>query len=249
MLTDTHCHLTNEFFKNIDEVIKNADEWGVRRCISSADSLESSREMLELSKIYDNVYITLGIHPENCFDDFNQLKMLILDNLNNKKIVAIGEIGLDYHYGKENRDRQIEVFELQLKLAEEINLPVVIHSREATLDTINTLKKYNVKGVIHCFSGSLETARELISMGFYIGVGGVMTFKNSKIDKIIKEISLNNLLLETDSPFLTPEPFRRYSNEPKYIRTIAEYLSNLKHIDITEVEKVTEDNIKKIFSI
>lgn len=249
MLTDTHCHLTKEFFPDLDETIENAKKCDVTRFISAADSLASSIEMIDLANEYKDVYIALGIHPENCFDNLEELKILIEKNLNNKKFVAIGEIGLDYYYGKDTRDRQIEIFEYQLRLAEKYNLPVVIHSRDATLDTINCLKKYNVKGVMHCFSGSLETARELIKMGFFIGVGGVMTFKNSHIDEIIKDIPLEKIILETDSPFLTPEPYRKYSNEPKYIKTIAEYLANLKHITLLEVETATEENVREIFSI
>lgn len=249
MLTDTHCHLTKEFFPGLDETIENAKKCDVTRFISAADSLASSIEMIDIANEYKDVYIALGIHPENCFDNLEELKILIEKNLNNKKFVAIGEIGLDYYYGKDTRDRQIEIFEYQLRLAEKYNLPVVIHSRDATLDTINCLKKYNVKGVMHCFSGSLETARELIKMGFFIGVGGVMTFKNSHIDEIIKDIPLEKIILETDSPFLTPEPYRKYSNEPKYIKTIAEYLANLKHITLLEVETATEENVREIFSI
>lgn len=249
MLTDTHCHLTKEFFPCLDETIENAKKCGVKRFISAADSLSSSIEMIDIANEYKDVYIALGIHPENCFDNFEELKILIEKNLNNKKFVAIGEIGLDYYYGKDTKEKQIEIFEYQLQLAEDYNLPVVIHSRDATLDTINCLKKYNVKGVMHCFSGSLETARELIKMGFFIGVGGVMTFKNSHIDEIIKDIPLEKIILETDSPFLTPEPYRKYSNEPKYIKAIAEYLANLKHITLLEVEKATEENVREIFSI
>ena len=249
MLTDTHCHLTKEFFSDIDKVINDAKEAGVTRYISAADSILSCYEMLELSKKYEEVFITLGIHPENCFDDLEELKNIVEANLDNKKLVAIGEIGLDYYYGKETKERQIEVFEYQLKLAQEYNLPVVIHSREATLDTINILSKYNLKGVIHCFSGSLETAMQYIKMGYIIGVGGVMTFKNSKIDEIIKQIPLDKIVLETDSPFLAPEPFRGKSNEPKYIKNIAEYFANLMHISYQEVEEITNKNIKEIFDI
>lgn len=248
-LTDTHCHLTKEFFEDVDKVIKDATNNDVVRYISDADSIESCYEMIELAKTHDNVYITLGIHPENCSDSFEELEKLIRENIDNSKFIAIGEIGLDYHYGKETKDKQLELLNKELKLAEELNLPVVIHSREATLDTIETLKKYNVKGVIHCFSGSLETANIYMKMGYYIGVGGVMTFKNSKIDEVIKEIPLDRLLLETDAPFLTPEPFRKYSNEPKYIRTIGEYLANLKGVSLDEVSTQTEENIKNIFGI
>lgn len=249
MLTDTHCHLSKEFFSDIDKIIKDAKDAGVNRYISDADSVVSCYEMLDLAEKYDEVYITLGIHPENCNDDLEELKRIVEANLDNKKVIAIGEIGLDYYYGKEMRERQIEVFEYQLKLAKRYNLPVVIHSREATLDTINILKKYNLKGVIHCFSGSLETAKEYINMGYVIGIGGVMTFKNSKISEIIKQLPLDKLVLETDAPFLAPEPFRGKQNEPKYIKIIAEYLANLMNIDILDVEKITNKNIQDIFDI
>lgn len=247
--TDTHCHLTNEFFDNVGEIIENAENNNVLRYISDATNIESCHEMIELSNRFDNVYITLGIHPESCEENFEELENIIRNNVNNSKFIAIGEIGLDYYYGKETKDKQIELLNKELKLAEELDLPVVIHSREATLDTIETLKRYKVKGVIHCFSGSLETAKILLDMGYYIGVGGVMTFKNSKIDEVIKEIPLDRLLLETDSPFLTPEPFRKYSNEPKYIYTIAEYLAKLKGVSLEEVSRQTEENIRNLFNI
>lgn len=249
MLTDTHCHLFKEYFTDLGEVINSANEVGVMRFISAADNLKSINEMIDLSHKYDNVYVAIGIHPENCEEDPRELENILENNKENKKIVAIGEIGLDYYYGKETRERQLEIFDYQLSLAEKYNLPVVIHSREATLDTINMLKNHKVRGVIHCFSGSKETAQEYIKMGMYIGVGGVMTFKNSKLDETIKELPIDRIVLETDSPYLTPEPFRKHSNEPKYIRTIAEYLSNIKNIDISEVEKVTENNVSEIFFI
>lgn len=249
MFTDSHCHLFKECFDNIDEIIKGAKENNVDKYISAADSIATCHEMLELSRNYDNVYVTLGIHPENCFDSLEELSALVAEYNHDDKVVAIGEIGLDYYYGKENKEKQLEVFEYQLKLAQDYNLPVVVHSREATLDTINCLKKYNVKGVIHCFSGSLETALEYIKMGYAIGVGGVMTFKKSKIDEIIKNIPLESIVLETDSPYLTPEPFRKYKNEPKYIKTIAQYLADIKNVSLDEVSEVTENNIKRIFFI
>jgi TatD DNase family protein len=249
MLTDTHCHLFKEYFRDIDKVLMSARENNVCKYISAADNIDTIYEMIDLAYRYDDIYIAIGIHPENIVDNYEVLNNIIKENINNKKLVAIGEIGLDYYYGKETRSEQIELFEYQLKLAELYNLPVVVHSREATLDTITLLKKYKVTGVVHCFNGSLETAKELIKMGFYIGVGGVMTFKNSKIDEVIKEIPLDRILLETDSPYLTPEPFRKYSNEPKYIRTIAEYLANIKNINISEVEKVTEINVHNLFLI
>ncbi len=249
MLVDSHCHLNKEFFDNIDKLREDAFKSRVGMYISAADSLSSCYEMLELASLYEDIYIALGIHPEHCNDDYDEYENILISNLNNKKLVAIGEIGLDYYYGKDNKEQQIKIFERQLALAEKYNMPVVVHSRDATLDTIECLKKYKVKGVIHCFSGSLQTALEYIKMGFYIGVGGVMTFKKANIKEVIKEIPLDRILLETDSPFLTPEPYRKYRNEPKYIRIIAEYLANIMNIDIAEVSKVTRKNVKDVFDI
>lgn len=247
MLTDTHCHLFREYFDNIDDVLFNAKNNKVYRYINNATNLENCREVIEISKNYKDVYYSLGIHPDSVDDDLEELRQLVIDNLNDDKFVAIGEIGLDYHYGKENKERQIEVFEYQLALAEEFNLPVIVHSREATQDTLDCIKKYKVKGSLHCFNGSLEIAKEYIKLGFYFGVNGVITFKNSKIDEVIKEIPLNRILLETDTPYLTPEPFRKYSNEPKYILVIAEYLANLYQISLEEVMTITEENISNLF--
>lgn len=247
--TDTHAHIFNEYYNNFNKVIEDAKNNSVYKIINAATNFNNIEEVLETSKKYPNIYACIGLHPEDLVKDYTKLEKYIVDNLNNKKLVAIGEIGLDYYYTKENKNEQIELFEYQLSLAEKYGLPVVVHSREATLDTINSLKKFKVEGVIHCFSGSLETANILINMGFYIGVGGVMTFKNSKIDTIIKEIPLDRIILETDSPYLTPEPFRKYSNEPKYIKTIAEYLASLKNISLEEVSRVTEKNVRDLYNI
>lgn len=247
--TDTHAHIFNEYYNDFGKVVEDAKNNSVYKIINAATSFENIEEVLDTSKKYPNIYACIGLHPEDLVKDYIKLEKYIIDNLNNKKLVAIGEIGLDYYYTKENKKEQIELFEYQLYLAEKYGLPVVVHSREATLDTINSLKKFKVKGVIHCFSGSLETANILINMGFYIGIGGVMTFKNSKIDTIIKEIPLDRIILETDSPYLTPEPFRKYSNEPKYIKTIAEYLASLKNISLEEVSRVTEKNVRDLYNI
>lgn len=247
--TDTHAHIFNEYYNDLNKVIEDAKNNSVYKIINAATNFNNIEEVFETSKKYPNIYACIGLHPEDLVKDYTKLEKYIVDNVNNKKLVAIGEIGLDYYYTKENKNEQIELFEYQLSLAEKYGLPVVVHSREATLDTINSLKKFKVKGVIHCFSGSLETANILINMGFYIGVGGVMTFKNSKIDTIIKEIPLDRIILETDSPYLTPEPFRKYSNEPKYIKTIAEYLANLKNISLEEVSRVTEKNVSDLYNI
>ena len=249
MLTDTHCHLFKEYFSDIDSVINDAVNNNVCRYINNATNLSNCLEVIEISKKYENVYYSLGIHPDSVDEDLLELRKLVEDNLNDKKFVAIGEIGLDYHYGKENKERQIEVFEYQLSLAEEFNLPVIIHSRDATQDTLNILRKYKVKGIIHSFNGSLETAKEYIKMGFKLGVNGIITFKNCRLKEVIKELDLTNIVLETDSPYLTPEPFRKYSNEPKYILVIAEYLANLYNISLEEVINIINNNVVNIFDI
>ena len=167
----------------------------------------------------------------------------------NKKIVGIGEIGLDYHYGKDNINLQKDLFEKQLSMAEELNLPVVIHSRDAVKDTIDILKKYKVKGIIHCFSGSLEVANIYISMGFKLGIGGVLTFKNSKLSNVIEKISLENIVLETDSPYLTPEPFRGKTNSSKYIPIIAQKIADIKDISLQSVSTTTLENTYNLFDL
>ena len=156
---------------------------------------------------------------------------------------------MDYHYGKENRDEQIILFKKQLDLASELNLPVVIHSRDATKDTVDILKKYSLNGVIHCFSGSLEIAKEYIKMGFLLGIGGVVTFKNSKLPLVVREIPLESIVLETDSPYLTPTPYRGSVNSSKYIPIIAEKIAEIKEISTSEVASVTTNNALKLFDL
>ena len=249
MLTDTHCHILSEDYEDIKKVVDDANNNGVNRFINNATDIDSCKEVLELSKNNSNMYAALGIHPE--FANTYQEKDLrfIIDNLNNKKVIAIGEIGLDYYYTKDNKDKQIKLFEKQLKIAEEYNLPVIIHNREATLDIINSLKKYKVKGVIHCFNGSLETANIYIKMGFLLGINGVITFKNCKLKEVIKNIPIENIVLETDCPYLTPEPNRGKKNEPKYIKDIANFVANIYEIPVSQVEKITNENIRRIFDI
>lgn len=176
----------------------------------------------------------------------NLLEKLIM---NNKKIVGIGEIGLDYHYTKENKEKQISLFKRQLSLAEKLHLPVVIHTRDATEDTINILTEYQLRGVIHCFSGSLETANIYLSLGYKLGIGGVVTFKNSKLGEVIKKVSLSDIVLETDSPYLSPEPLRGTINSSKNIPFIADKIAQLKGVKIDEVSKITLENTYNLFDL
>ncbi len=249
MFTDTHCHVFKEYYNNIDSIINNAKENKIFQIINNGCNHKSNLEVLDLITRYPNMYGAIGIHPEEV-DNYNPEELkFIEDNLNNPKIVAIGEIGLDYHYTKENKQAQIELFESQLSLAEKYHKPVIIHSRDATEDTINILKKHKVTGVIHSFSGSLETANIYIKMGFLLGINGVITFKNSKLKEVIKEIDLKNIILETDSPYLSPEPFRGKCNEPANIFVISKFISHLKNTNLAKLALITNQNIKRIFDI
>ena len=243
MLIDTHCHLDE--YEDIDNII-NFDGF----MITSGCDRKSNEKVLELVEKYDNIYGTLGIHPE-CVDTVSEDDYkFIEDNLSNKKIVGIGEIGLDYHYEGFAKEKQINVFKRQLDIASKYNKPVVVHSRDAIADTYNILKEYNIKGCIHCFSSSLEMAREIIKLGYKIGIGGVVTFKNGKrIQEIVENIDLSNILIETDSPYLSPEPFRGKRNEPKNVYYVAKKISEIKGVDISYVLDVTNNNAKSQFDL
>lgn len=249
-LIDTHCHLNKEYYENVETVINDAVSDNVEYLIVSSCSPENWEENINLINKYKNVYLNISLHPEYGNEEIDydlyleQMKKIIKSN---SKIIAIGEIGLDYHYDNTNKDRQKDLFIKQIMLAKEYKLPIVIHTRDATKDTIDILKKFNIKGIIHCFSGSLETAREYINMGFYLGIGGVVTFKNSKLKDVIKEIGLDSIVLETDSPYLSP--IRGNKNFPKNIKIIAEYIASLLNISVEEVSKKTTLNVKKIYNI
>ena len=197
----------------------------------------------------NNIYITLGYHPEYA-NDINDEDLILLEKQiseNKDKIVGIGEIGLDYYYQKDNKDQQKKLFESQINLAKKYNLPIIVHSRNATEETYDILKKSNVTGIIHCFSGSLEMANKYIQLGYKLGIGGVITFKNSNLKNVIKEIDLKNIVLETDSPYLSPE--RGNKNEPSNIKKIAEFIASIKNISYEEVAHVTTKIAKKTLNI
>lgn len=249
MFIDTHCHLSIEDYDNIDEVINENRKSNIDKIIISGCTKESIVESLDIASRYDDVFVTIGYHPsETDKTNIDDLKFLE-EKLSNEKVVGIGEIGLDYHYGKENIEKQKELFIYQLDLATKYDLPVVIHSRDATQDTIDILKQYNLKGDIHCFSGSLETAKIYINMGYYLGIGGVVTFKNSNLYKVIIEIGIDNIILETDSPYLSPEPLRGTKNSSKNIPIIAKKIADTLGIDINEVSRVTSSNAINLFDL
>lgn len=248
MFIDTHCHISKEYFDDIPNLIDKIVKSGVNKVIVNGCDMNSNLEVLELVEKYDIVYGALGFHPTE-LGDFSDEQLIWLEkNINNKKIVAIGEIGLDYHYDNTDKVKQKEVFEKQLQIASKYHKPVIVHSRDAINDTYNIISKYNVVGSLHCFSSSKEMAERFIKLGFYIGIGGVCTYKNAKeIKEVIKAIDLEYIILETDTPYLSPEPVRKEKNTPCNIPTIASYIASLKDVDLSIVSKVTTANASRLF--
>ena len=245
MLIDTHCHLSKNDYDNLDEIISEMDGY----MITSGCDDETNKEVLEMIAKYDNVYGTIGIHPEEIDKITENSFKFIEDNLNNPKIVAIGEIGLDYYWVKDNIEKQKEVFEYQVKLAEKYNIPIVVHSREAIQDTYDILKKYKVTGTIHCFSSSLEMAKEFIKIGALLGIGGVLTFKNSHLYEVVDALDITSFVTETDCPYLTPAPNRGKRNEPAYLVYIVEKMAEIKKMQIDEISDILYQNAKEILRI
>jgi TatD DNase family protein len=237
------------YYDNIPLEIEESISKGVNKFINIGCDINSLKEVIELSKKYKNMYCAIGIHPNEINTANDQHFCLLKKYIKHPKVVAIGEIGLDYHYDKNQSEEQIKWFEKQLHLAEYENMPVIIHSRDATKDTIDILKKYQLKGIIHSFSGSYETAKEYIKMGYLLGINGVITFKNSNLKEVIKKVSLEYIVLETDAPYLTPEPYRGKINHPKHIKEIAEFISDLKGISAKELGEITNKNLRRIFDI
>lgn len=250
MLIDSHCHILSSEYEKPEDVIKDSKTSGVDKMIINGYDLESSAEAVLLSNEYNYVYASIGIGPEN-IDDVSDKDFIRLEELINKgKVVAIGEIGLDYYWTKDNKEKQIYVFENMLALAKKYNLPVIVHCRQAIKDTYELLKKYKVTGILHCFSGSAESAKEFIKLGFLIGIGGVVTFKNAKeIKDVVIKIDLSNISLETDSPYLSPEPFRGKVNVPKNVIYVARKIAELKSVSLEEVLEVTSSNVTSKFDL
>lgn len=249
MVTDTHCHIYKEYYDDIDEIMDKSKRVGVSRVINNACNYESCLEVLDLVKSYGNMYCVLGLHPEENLDDIDKVLDLIRNNINVDKVIGIGEIGLDYHFSKDSKEQQIQVLKKQLDFAQEYNLPVVIHSREATGDILDILKHYNLRGIIHCFNGSVEVAKEFIKMGYKLGINGVVTFKNCKLIEVLKVIGIENVVYETDSPYLTPVPFRSKRNDPSYVNYVVDFVADSLCISRDELVKISNDNIRVVFDI
>ena len=247
-MIDTHCHLFSEYYNNIDEVIEECKKNGIKRVIVSGCDMTSNMEVLELVNKYDIVYGTLGFHPTE-LDDFDASYFDWLEeHICDKGIVGVGEIGLDYHYEETDKDKEIMVFKRQLDIASKYNKPIIVHSRDSIQDTYNILKEYNLKGSIHCFSGSVEMGRIFTRLGYKLGIGGIVTYKNAKtIKEVVKDNDLSYILLETDSPYLSPVPYRGIDNKPYNVSLVAEEIASLKNTTKAEVIRVTTDNAEGIF--
>lgn len=246
-MIDTHAHILSEFYDDIDELIEELKSKNIIKVINCADSIETSKEVLNIYNKYEGYLLpAVGIHPENI--DNSNLKT-IENIIKEHKVFAIGEIGLDYHYNDENKDEQKEYFIKQLDLALKYDLPVIIHIREAMQECFDILKTRKNKGIIHCFSGSVEMALEYIKLGYKLGIGGVLTFKNSKLYEVIEKIDLKDIVLETDSPFLSPEPFRGKKNKPCNVLYVAKRIAEIKNISLEEVINTTTATAKQIFDI
>lgn len=248
---DTHAHYDDDrFSEDLHDVLAELPSAGIYRVVNCATDIASCEKCADMSQSYDYIYFAAGIHPHEAEDAPDDYIDILKEYCKNRKCVAIGEIGLDYHYEFSPKDRQKDVFEKQLLLAKDLDLPVIIHDREAHEDTLNLLKIYRPKGIVHCFSGSVEMAREIVNIGMSIGLGGAVTFKNAKKPvEVAKYVPLEKLVLETDCPYMTPVPFRGKRNDSSLIKYTAEFISELKGISTQELIDITTKNSIDIFDI
>ncbi|KMY46171.1 hydrolase TatD [Bacillus sp. FJAT-27916] len=254
MLFDTHVHLNDDQFdEDLEEVIERARENGVERVVVVGFDEKTIKRAIELIDTYDFMYAAIGWHPVDAIDLTDSYLEWIEELTAHPKVVAIGEIGLDYHWDKSPKDVQQVVFRRQIQLAKKLNLPIIIHNREATEDVVTILEEEGaaeVGGIMHCFSGSPETAKRCLDMNFYISLGGPVTFKNAiKPKEVAKAVPLDRLLIETDCPYLAPHPYRGKRNEPSYVRLVAEQIADLKEVSFEEVAKATTENANRLFKI
>ena len=253
-MIDTHAHLQDEKFNNVEKIISNAKNSNVNKIVCASSSTKTSIQAVEIASKFDNVFATVGVHPEEASEWNEQTKDTIKKLAQNKKGVAIGEIGLDYYYEFCPKDKQKEVFLQQIYLANKLKLPIVVHTRDASGDTMQIIRqnlsllKNGV--VIHCYSMSLEILKEIMNFGFYISLGGAITFKNAKnLLEIVKLVNINQLMLETDCPYMSPEPYRGQINEPKNVEFVAKKIAQIKGLSYEDVAKITTENAERFFKI
>ncbi|MBT2259666.1 TatD family hydrolase [Priestia megaterium] len=254
MLFDTHVHLNAEQYEDdLQEVINRALEKGVQNMVVVGFDEPTIKKAIQIAETYDFIYASVGWHPVDAVDMTDEHLAWIEELAQHPKVVALGEMGLDYHWDKSPKEVQKDVFRRQIRLARKVNLPIIIHNRDATEDVVTILKEEHVEevgGIMHCFTGSIEVANQCMDMNMYISFGGPVTFKNAKKPKeVATELPLDKLLIETDCPYLTPHPFRGTRNEPGYVSYVAEQIAELKGITYEELADITTANAKKLFGI
>lgn len=247
-LIDSHVHLNNEAFDEDRKEVFDRIKENMDFVVNIGYDLESSKIGIDYADKYDFIYTTIGFHPDEIGGYSDEAEKELEELAKNKKVIAIGEIGLDYHWMTFPKEKQKEIFRRQLELAKKLDMPIVIHSREAIEDTINILNEYpEVKGIFHCYPGSAETAKQLGDR-FYLGIGGVLTFKNAKkLVEVVENVPLDRIILETDCPYMAPTPFRGKRNEPIYVEYVARKIAELKNIPYEEVVRITNENTKKAY--
>ena len=250
-MIDTHAHLDfPEFADDLEQVLAAADAAGIRRIVNIGTDLKSSKGSVELAVKHQQIFAAVGFHPHDARHFDSEAEKQIRDLANNFKVVAIGEIGLDFYRDHSPRDTQREVFRKQIALAREISLPIVIHIREAYREAIDMLaeeKAYEVNVVLHCFSGSRDDAFRALDYGFYLSIGGVLTFTNSRLGELVRELPIEHILLETDAPFLTPHPHRGRRNQPAYVELVYRKLAEILNRDFREIEATIDRNAETFF--
>ena len=254
MIIDTHCHLYLDEFKNdIPEVIKRAGDEGISKFyLPGIDSSEIENMLLLETKFPGKCIAMMGLHPCYVKENFLEELAVVKEWLAKRKFAAVGEIGLDFYWDKNFVMQQYEAFRLQIELSLQYDLPIVIHTRNAIRETIDVVKEFvprGARGIFHCFGGSVENAKEIINAGFYLGIGGVLTYKKSGLAEVLEEVDLKHIVLETDSPYLTPVPFRGKRNESSYLKYVVEKLADVKKVSVEEVAAVTSANAEKIFGL
>jgi TatD DNase family protein len=253
-LVDTHAHIyADEFDADRDEMITRAKAAGVSPVLMPAVDSESHARMLSLEERYPGDCLSMmGLHPCSVKSNYKDELKLIERYISKRSFIAIGETGLDFYWDISYKEQQYESLRQHAQWAVQYDLPIVLHSRNATEECIDVMREYrsaNIKGVFHCFSGTLEQAKKIIDLDMYLGIGGVLTFKNSGLDKVMNAIGLDRVVLETDAPYLSPVPFRGKRNEPSYIHHVAKRLAEIKNIDLVEIEEITTQNAKRLFRL
>lgn len=254
MLIDTHAHIIDEKYgdRTPADIVKSAQDAGVNKIVHVACELSDIESAVRLAEEQENVFIAIGYHPIYACDYDQQCEDLLIKYVNHPKVVAIGECGLDYHWKTSTKEEQFNVFRRQIEFAIQFDKPLIIHTRDAMQDTYDILAEYKgqIRGIIHCYSGSIEMAREFIKLGFYISLGGPVTYKNAKAAKeVAVEIDLNYLLVETDCPYLAPEPYRGTINEPKNVVEIAKYIAGIRDMSFEELALITTRNAERLLGL